>query len=241
MNIKQAIYELRTRFNNRFRGATDNVDTQALSGTSATITAPKDCWITVIGYADTGITLAPSIQLVVGGELINASAGVAYQGTAVSATAYVKKGTVVTVNAYRCGLNSCMIFGGGYIILAISTLSALLERRWKHEYQTDVICYMEENNQLQKPDYFSECFYNDKQRICIKPNSNSTKRNWIYVPLLDNLFNRWLDRFYIFREPRQFNNKCMGEFSNAIWDWQSKLPSIVCKEHHVVTERGCVA
>ena len=113
MTIKEAIYILL----HRFHGASNSVEKFPVSGTSAEITIPKDCWLTVNAIADNGITLAPMITLWADSSMdkvISSNTGVAYQGTGLATSAYVKKGTTVGVTAYRCKLNNYYIFGGGY-------------------------------------------------------------------------------------------------------------------------------
>lgn len=137
MTIKEAIYILM----HRFHGADNNSETNALSGTSANITVPRDCWITVTGKADNGITLAPMITLWADSsmnEVIASNSGIAYQGTAIATSAYVKKGTTIRVTAYRCQLIQYDIFTGGGITLAISMLSASERGCWRHEYQAGI-------------------------------------------------------------------------------------------------------
>lgn len=110
MNLRKAIYVLLKRF----RGANGTVSHTTISGTTATFTAPKDCWITFTGLADSGITLAPIIFLSAGGETLASGIGVAYQGTGLTASAYVKKGTQVSAQAYRCQLTGVNVDSGGY-------------------------------------------------------------------------------------------------------------------------------
>ena len=138
MTIKEAIYYLHQKFNNRFRGIGSDFTTQTLSGTAATITATEDCWLCVVGHADSGITVAPCIDIILDNEVVTRGVGVTVSNTAVIASTYLKEGTVVTVEAYRCKLTRYNIFVGGGITLAIPMLSASERGCWRHEYQAGI-------------------------------------------------------------------------------------------------------
>lgn len=122
MTIKEAIYYLQKKlgvlrqdFDTRFRGINSQFSTQALSGTSATITATEDCWLCVVGATDSGVTIPPVIDIILDNEVVTRGVGVTVSNTAVIASTYLKEGTVVTVEAYRCKLTRYNIFvGGGY-------------------------------------------------------------------------------------------------------------------------------
>lgn len=135
MTIKEAIYYLQQKFNNRFRGIGSNFTTQTLSGTSATITATEDCWLCITGSADSGITVAPCIDIIINGRVATRGVGMTANNTAVVASTYLKEGTVATISAFRCKLTNATIYLGGGITLAIPMLSASERGCWRHEYQ----------------------------------------------------------------------------------------------------------
>lgn len=99
---------------NGFRGVSNTYTEMKISGTQYQYTATKDCWLTAIAAVDTGITIAPVLDI--GGAALGTIArgvGMTIAGTAVISSTYLRSGTSVTITAYRCTLDTLKIFTGG--------------------------------------------------------------------------------------------------------------------------------
>ena len=155
MDIKKAIYELRTRFKNVFITRTTQATVTINANTNARVNATIP---TVNGYKPIAIK---------GLKNSNGTDGVitefdVYSDTIVTSVirnvSSAQKSYTITYTV----LYVKEIFVGGGITLAISTLSASERGCWRHEYQTDAICALAKDNKGRK------LFYD----------TNSCKRNW---------------------------------------------------------------
>lgn len=100
--------KLLTKLLDRFCGC-DSSRIASLGAVSS-VTPTRDGWLRAVATTDAGQTIAPVLDIAVGGESVGRGVGLTVQGTATVATAPVKAGITYTITAYRSTVSGVMLF-----------------------------------------------------------------------------------------------------------------------------------
>lgn len=79
-------------------------------GAVSSVTPTKDGWLRAVALTDSGQSIAPILDIAVGGESIGRGLGLTVQGTATVATGPVKAGVTYSITAYRATISDVKLF-----------------------------------------------------------------------------------------------------------------------------------